>query len=57
MKRNFSCQFGIGFNELHDTGTQVGPSKGSYQRCKSNDGNSNRLTYDLLMSNYLFDRS
>ena len=57
MKHNFSYQSGTGFNELRDTGTQVGPSKWSYQRRKSNDGNSTRLAYDLLVSNYLFDRS
>ena len=56
MKRNISCQSGNSYLNVRDASTQIGPSDGSYSRRRSFEGKPDRITYDVLVSNYMFDR-
>ena len=55
MKCNISCQSGNCYLNVCDASTQIGPFDGSYSRHRSFEGKPDRITYDLLVSNYMFD--
>ena len=55
MKRNTSCQSGNSYLNMRDASMQIGPFDGSYSRRRSFEGKPDRLTYDILVSNYMFD--
>ena len=52
MKCNISCQSGNSYLNVRDASTQIGP----YSRHRSFEGKPDRITYDILVSNYMFDR-
>ena len=56
MKRNISCQSENSYLNVRVASMQIGPFDGSYSRRRSFEGKPDRITYDVLVSNYMFDR-